>query len=333
MATSASARRPAGGRPAGKTSPRTAATDSPAVNWPPYGFMPAGWEAGAQGGPWPQNFDSATWDNLLQQVGDEFARELWPRRVNGAWVGAALATSEDLTRADLDLMRSQLQPLHRQPVGAQGELAQVTHRALFTLEDDIPVSGYLFETVRRYLEGMPAGLVAGVIAEAGRGIGALGPRPMMFKRVLQRPRPHQVSQLLQLPFDREHAKSAVSPAMISGHALQGLFLATYAYVAHHVQFDPLPGARAMLLRYATDFGDRRVFAGVHYPSDNVSSWYLALSLSDRVFGPQGPRARKFMVDAVRQSTVYAALKHHATTQPRSAFSAPMAWLDAALATP
>lgn len=298
---------------------------------PPYGYMPEGWEKGATDGPYPQNFDEKTWSEFSSNLGDSFAEVLWPKFCNGTWTGKATKTSLALTHADLELMKNELQGLHEKAVGGIGALASVTHKSLFLIEDDVPISGTLFETARRYMEGLPPALIGKFIADASRGHAALGPRPLMFKKILQRPRPHQAALILGQEFKREHAKSSVSPSMISGHSLQGLFLTTFAYCYHHVQIDSTANARENILKYSTDFGDRRVFAGVHYPSDNLASWYLTLELANVVFGPQANRARRFIADAIKQSIVFKAITKKASEE-NSAYKQPLEWLEKSIKT-
>ena len=58
---------------------------------------------------------------------------------------------------------------------------------------------------------------------------------------------------------------------------------------------------------AVDMGDRRVFAGVHYPSDNLLSWFVALSVIPCVARDE-KKVTDFVVDAVRTSLVYQEMK-------------------------
>lgn len=300
--------------------------------WPPYGSMYAVLDKAALAGSLPRGFDAASWAAFFQRVRDDIADVVWPRWDGGTWVGRATAAMGALTRADLDLIDAVLRPMLGQAAGAGGELALVTHKALFIAEDDMPSSGGTFETARRYLAGQPAAVVAGVVTAAGLGLGAMGPRSLAFKRDLQRPRPYQASLLLGRPFDYEWAKSAVTPAIMSGHCLQGLFVATAAYLDQQLQIDQLPGARAALQAFGADFGDRRVFAGVHYPSDNVASWYIGLKLGEVCFAAQASVAKAFMVGLIRRSRVYAAMAQ-AASGADSPYKPVIDWIDAAIATP
>jgi hypothetical protein len=64
------------------------------------------------------------------------------------------------------------------------------------------------------------------------------------------------------------------------------------------------------MQYAVDFGDRRVMAGVHYPSDNLGSWLLALDLIPRVCSPDtGAEVKRRIWTAISaRSVIFRILK-------------------------
>jgi len=72
-----------------------------------------------------------------------------------------------------------------------------------------------------------------------------------------------------------------------------------------------------LRQFTVDIGDRRVFAGVHYPSDNLSSWYTALKLIPHVFTePTDAWVRDFLWKAIDlRSIVFGAIKNHIAAHP------------------
>jgi hypothetical protein len=56
-------------------------------------------------------------------------------------------------------------------------------------------------------------------------------------------------------------------------------------------------------QFGVDIGDRRVFAGVHYPSDNMASWIMALRLVKEEVPDQ--RVFRFLANAITtRSLVY-----------------------------
>jgi len=72
------------------------------------------------------------------------------------------------------------------------------------------------------------------------------------------------------------------PSLISGHSIQGILLSRMVlefWLQNNEieKFDKNDIQIKSLAQYAVNFGDRRVFAGVHYPSDNNASWFVALS--------------------------------------------------------
>jgi hypothetical protein len=77
----------------------------------------------------------------------------------------------------------------------------------------------------------------------------------------------------------------------------------------------------MLRQYSVDVGDRRVLAGVHYPSDNLGSWTTALLLATCVCnGDTAGRAMLWQAIST-QSVVYSAIS--AASGPAAAAYAPV----------
>jgi len=71
--------------------------------------------------------------------------------------------------------------------------------------------------------------------------------------------------------------------MSSGHCFEGCLIAAGIYELW--LSDGLTTTRdqlGALEQYGVDIGDRRVFAGVHYPSDNLASWIIGLRLVNEV---------------------------------------------------
>ena len=99
---------------------------------------------------------------------------------------------------------------------------------------------------------------------------------------MQRPRAYQISILLGYDwFTHQHAKSAVTPSMISGHCIEAMMGGIAAFYRAREIGTP-SAALAALAQHTVDAGDRRVLAGVHYPSDNISSWLTGLLLCPHV---------------------------------------------------
>lgn len=80
-------------------------------------------------------------------------------------------------------------------------------------------------------------------------------------------RPHQMAKMMGIEFDYERNVSATTPSFPSGHAAQGMmFVVLMAERAPEAFEDP--DEYEGLVRYGVDMGRRRVYAGLHYPSDN-----------------------------------------------------------------
>ena len=86
-------------------------------------------------------------------------------------------------------------------------------------------------------------------------------------------RPHQMAKMLGIDFDYEPNVSATTPSFPSGHATQGLYFMMLMLERAPKAFEN-PEEYDGLARYAVDVGLRRVYAGLHYPSDNVGAYEL-----------------------------------------------------------
>jgi PAP2 superfamily len=280
---------------------------------PPYGYMNEHWmydvrtrrvPVGFRVGGAPAN--EAVYIKWLEGTVDDIAQFLWPRfdQSTGTWVGSAAATAWELTEVDLDLMRTLRTKLTERAPCRDPSLAE-SHKSFFLVEDTESMP----DTVFKYESALPASTAADLKTAIGKGLGEFGPAPLRFKEYFQRPRPYQTAFILNREFAYEWAKSAVSPALISGHAIQGVIAGTRGYVSCLRTLALTAGATENLMQWCIDVGDRRVFAGVHYPSDNLASWYIALLICDNyVFGELRQEARAFIAEAIRRSAVYQAVK-------------------------
>jgi hypothetical protein len=80
------------------------------------------------------------------------------------------------------------------------------------------------------------------------------------------------------------AITSMTPSLPCGHCYQALTLV--GGIMERLLIDDTPFAPASwgaLEQYAVDFGDRRVMAGVHYPSDNLASWMIVISLAKHIY--------------------------------------------------
>lgn len=306
----------------------------------PWGFMKPAY-AGAVDGKHPEKFrlrdgtrpTAAQWTAWLDDLADDLATFLWPRYAGGSWVGAATGWMTELSIVDLALMpalATQLDTL----IGS----TTITHKALFVAEDEAPpsITGFLHYhpaagTPR--LKKMPA-----LIAEGGGAFAGLV--ALCIKQRMQRPRPYQVAMMLGgAGLKHETANSAITPSLISGHCIQGAM--ALVNVVHGLEHrpdgsvEPLdPTFLGHLQAFLIDGGDRRVFAGVHYPSDNISSWYCALRMCRHFFfdaagdpaqtATDQERARAVLWDAVSsKSAVYSAIQRAVAAGTAPALAGPL----------
>jgi PAP2 superfamily len=138
--------------------------------------------------------------------------------------------------------------------------------------------------------------------------------PIQFelKRAFQRPRPkcaaYHADKVLHTNFSDVKfygSHTAHHPSFISGHALQGILYFAYAFWRDETL---LRSEVQALSTYAALVGDRRVMAGLHYPSDSLASWIVALKLLPEVLVPSFKEpAMRFSKMAIKNSLVYKTL--------------------------
>lgn len=158
-----------------------------------------------------------------------------------------------------------------------------THRTFFTREDGHSDPG---EFHNEYDVTLNAIELAGVTQVMNTAFDKkVHTTPAQFKRDLQRPRGLQMSLAFgATTFLHEPALTAYSPSIISGHAHEGLTTAC-AVIEDWILNRAAVSQESIeaMEQYATDIGDRRFMAGVHYPSDSIASWVVVLSSADALF--------------------------------------------------
>ena len=302
----------------------------PELTWkdsglPPYGRLPTLAEpSDAAPDDW---LDEPTYKPWLAKMLELVSRVLWPicDAQNKTWRGEAVATMDRLTLADLALLQRIRQPRARLidtlPVSTLRHLACPPHRIFFEGEDVGPPK--TVEWLRFYdRDADKEQILDAIPVLASRGMSRKSPNGMTFwfKKQLQRPRPYQTSLLLGTDFTHQAATTALHPALVSGHTLAGM--GGLMGVVERFALDQVPLSPA-IAQYFLDFGDRRVMAAVHYPSDNLASWILALELCDHAVAPAVRRQVKQQVwHAIRdQSVVYSRLAEHVKDHRHSPFAA------------
>lgn len=239
---------------------------------------------------------------------------LWPEfdKEAGDWKSPV---PHALNLADLDLMDA-LKVNLTLPIKGGGK-EPPTHEVMFHEEDDEDV---LFGTnYQRYDPGLPRHLAYDMKEILWTGCSRkLGALHIQLKDKLQRPRAHQVALILKRPLAWIFPLTGGTPAMISGHCVQGSLGGCSAFLL----FGSLDAvSQGYLQQLTVDIGDRRVFAGVHYPSDNLASWYTTLKLLPHVVEARDlPRVRAFFRGALEnKSIVYDAIRTHVANHGPSPF--------------
>ncbi len=298
-----------------------------AATLPPWGQMeaaleaaladaviPIDWAPGNGEPPTPDN-----WSRWRDQLAAEISFLIWPsyERKSEVWDNVFISKLLDADFRLLADLRGNLE----MPIKGIFPTT-VLHDDLFTDEDDGGIhfgAGY-----ERYdatltalqLKSLPTIFASGIANKVGT-------LDLQLKRVFQRPRAHQVAFLQQRKdFSYRWARTGNTPSMVSGHCLQASLggCAVYSALGNGLN----EASVKVLQQFTVDVGDRRVFAGVHYPSDNLASWFVALRLIPQTFGRNsGPAAsaKRFLWEAIDTgSLVFDAAKRHAATVPDSPYA-------------
>lgn len=325
------------------TKSKSAPAASPALSLPPYGHMAPLFTRSMELTPVPEGFrvggrlgDAADYTRFINDTADKIAEVLWPRYdfARRTWYGDAAVNAEALTAADFSLMRTLrgrlseevvVPGLLRDTIAVRKEqrLGKNQH-ALFLLEDT-SARGTIDLYLKDIKESAPD-LLEKMKLSVSAGFARLGPTTLRLKQELQRPRPYQVAFIYGEGFNYEYGATAVTPSLISGHCMQGLFVRGYATLMNRNALQEHLGALAAMQRYCIEIGDRRVYAGVHYPSDNLSSWYGCLRLCHHSFDAIGQEAKDFMWEAIQGSDVYLEMLKASTTTHKL-YAPLLKWLE------
>jgi PAP2 superfamily len=128
---------------------------------------------------------------------------------------------------------------------------------------------------------------------------------MYLKGQFRRSRPAHAALMAGKSLTIQYAQTSITPAIVSGHALQAIMRVTNAYLQSrdYLSKGEVEDAKA----FAVGAGDRRVYAGVHFPSDSFGSWIAAAHLADYYWPNDAKDARKFIYEAIENnSPVYQA---------------------------
>jgi hypothetical protein len=303
-----------------------------APHLPPWGQMDALVRGLMHSRPIPEAWQSITAGNTEQQFQqwrdsliEDLASLLWPTydQAQGTW---SQPPNPALMDADFELLESLKSQLD-EPIRGRAAVA-TQHRVFFDEEDDdYLLFGHKYD---RYDPALPRYLREELTNIFLHGYDRkLGSLHLQLKQVFQRPRPYQVAFIQNRSFEHQRSRLAATPSLVSGHCLQGCLAGVSGYLLFGASVDF--ASLEVLRQFTVDVGDRRVFAGVHYPSDNLSSWYTALKLLPHVVNQTVlSSARSFLWDAISlQSVVYQAVRAHVDADPRSPYKQAVAAIEAA----
>lgn len=292
---------------------------------PPWGIMAANHESLRKSAVvpihWkPTDGSSPTmqkWNAWLARLIDVIDSTLWPvyKPDRASWCSASVAR---LFEADFQLL-AQLHWNLRLPIDARYP-TKLVHNDLYAEEDDPHKEfGSAYE---RYDPTVPAFVLDGIISVLIAGMaGKVGSLDLQLMAIFQRPRPYQVSFIQnRQDFNYVSARTGSTPSLVNGHALHALIAGCTAFIAYAEHLSPR--SVEVLQQFSVDVGDRRVFAGVNYPSDNLASWFVALNLIPYVFaGEQSEAAKRFLWSAISsKSKVFAATSAYKDAEGNSAYT-------------
>lgn len=246
------------------------------------------------------------WRNdILRRLSDS----IWPSfdRAQKKWIGQASQWSEAATKRELELVAKHFQganaQINKMPTLSKSPEFGHSHLEQFRVEDnpDQPAAINLRDYVSDLSEAQ-FHLARSVVDDAYESNKL--PGLFWFKNEFTRPRPYQTAHIYSLyNFENYPALSARHSSFYSGHCLEGIIIS--ATIFDLWQSDSASYSNEQieaLSRFAVDFGDRRVFAGVHYPSDNVGSWVIALNLIPNIFKNSAP-VLQFVKNAITNYSV------------------------------
>jgi hypothetical protein len=291
----------------------------------PFGYMPDNFNE-ALSGPPPTAWRTGAepFDSWIERILVTIQDEAWPvwNPTLRKWEGRSVSTGIELSKADLDSM-AVLSRHFREP----SRQDKRDNNWWFWKEDDLFPQVTLKERFKEILGGgddlnekREATFASGGTARFN------GSLSWILKDRLQRPRPHQMAHWLRLARPAfKLAWSAWSPSAICGHGYQGLMACLNVYLAEQWT----PSQEKGLQELAADIGDRRVFAGVHFPSDNVLSWWVAFNAIGCLSADAGEKARMtdFTAAAVESSRVYQEMRSSARPGHASCLALLEPWLQ------
>lgn len=294
---------------------------------------------------WPD--PQSKFKDLMSKWVEEVTEKLWPAWDGKDWVGGAKTRMTEAAHSELVLAvglyhggGGKLGILQEVPEGipVPPDGRPRTHKWHYEIED-----ARVFDPKFLYLTLQP-GEEPSLDFRASRTIGSnyllyepgvditrfenlfwgrmRGLQPPIFdiKQHFQRPRPWTAAAALGVEGFRwitadGITHTGVHPAILSGHCIQGILggCAVLDALLDEVKITGIGLSDPQitgLQKYMVDWGDRRVFAGVHYMTDNIASWTLARKLIPKLFR-NAQQVENFAVQAIiRHSRVFRDIVNH-----------------------
>jgi hypothetical protein len=246
------------------------------------------------------------WRNETISLINDF---LWPQWdvASSSWLNGNHSDMMTLTLADFKLF-SEIEHsgvFYDQPVSPVGAASIPSHREYFEDED----TGQFANRYHFYDTTLPSGRLAKIVPDFKEILKKkTGSVSIQIKQLLQRPRAYQIAEMLGRGHKYELATTSMTSSMSSGHCFEGCLVAVGIFETWLLEtVKPTCDQTRALGQFGVDVGDRRVFAGVHYPSDNLASWIMSLRLVGEVSADV--RIRQFLANAItNQSYIFRLLK-------------------------
>jgi hypothetical protein len=261
-------------------------------------------------------------DKIVRDYRDKY----WPEWLvaKSDWQGKAKKKMIDFTRQDFVFLKG-LRPLVREYASFDGVVVPRTHEECFKTEDSLDTKGVEspFQEFKNYCPDLKAIWLNEFAEVFGEGLSnKVGWIDMQLKVRFQRPRPYQTACVLgESAFTHKRSATATHPSLIAGHCIEGLFggLSVHLLWERDAKIYTMDIINA-LQQFSTDLGDRRVLAGVHYPSDLLITWLFCFELLPRVIADttEQASAKAFLKAAIIRSRVWAYLNSPRTPKVKNA---------------
>ena len=236
------------------------------------------------------------------------AQSLWPMFNRSSAPSPLDDRFKELLKADFDILRRMAEELHRWEPHV-GNVWLLAYNCEDTWYEQISTTVIDGQNMWTYRTDLPASFARSTglwrsdkdLNELGAAFSAktaYSPLPelrnwmkLSLKHLFQRPRPYQCAYDVGIDsFEHLCSISAHSPSLPSGHAYDSALAAIVgaAEITGATASEPLSSWKTNvddLPAWTAQFGDRRNYAGLHFPSDNWASWIAVATVIEKMFSP------------------------------------------------